>query len=67
MTMYSLRAMQKQHRLHCHCLGDTHSLPPGTVYFDINGCSTVSKEAGSVLGTSAAAAKRNIYTARYIM
>ncbi len=67
MITYSLQAVQKQHRLHCHCLGDSHSLLPGTVYFYISGCSTVGKEAGSVLCTSAAAAKRNTYTARYIM
>ncbi len=67
MTIYSLQAMQKQHRLHCHCLGNAHSLLPGTVYFHINGYSTVGKEAGSVLCTSAAAAKRNIYTARCTM
>ena len=67
MTLYSLQAVHIQHRLQCHCLGDTHSLLPGTVYFHISGCSTVGKEAGSVLCTSAAAAKRNMYTARYTM
>ena len=44
MTIYSLQAVQKQHRLHCDCLGDTHSLLPGTMYFHISGCSTVGKE-----------------------
>lgn len=59
--------MQNQQKLHCYCLGDTLWLLPGMVDLHISGCSTVGKEASSVLCPSTAAAKRNAYTTRYTM